>query len=238
MMKKVLYYPLFALFFALSACANLKMRLHPPPVYNIQTESEYRCDLTNQYSVEQRRNMFPFNKAETVLFIAYENHQLYSSKTKTVTDTIYDTPDGKPFITERRIDATYNPCAEQKMLKKWSLTYENGKQTSYCAIESIKLNQVQIDSLSNILLNYKVTASGINSVNIAGCYTPRNTIIFLDKAENPIGFIEICFECHQMYGSNSALEEIAWLSLCPEKLSKIKNLFGQVGIHFGVDAKH
>ena len=73
---------------------------------------------------------------------------------------------------------------------------------------------------------------------IKGCYTPRNTIIFLDKAENPIGYIEICFECGNIYGSDEELNEITNTRFCSEKLLRIHNLFSSVGIHYGIDNKY
>lgn len=201
-----------------------------------QEKGRYKCELTNQYNTEQRRNVYPFNKAATVLFIAYENYQIYTYKTKVVPDTIYF-PDGKQLIFEKKIDATYDPCSSKKVIKKWQLANEIRENAKYCAIESVKLNQAQVDSLSNILLNHNVSTKGKVTSSVLGCYTPRNTIIFLDKSENPIGFIEICFECEQMYASNSVLEEMAETRLCNIKLSRVKELFQNVGIHYGIDER-
>lgn len=204
-----------------------------------QEKGRYKCELTNQYSTEQRRNMYPFNKAETVLFIAYENYlNLSKVVTKTVADTIFS-PDGRQLISDKEIKGYISPCDAPNVIKQWqqikgSLLRDMDK---YCAIESIKLNQAQIDTLSNILFNYKLTIKGFVQSEIKGCYTPRNTIIFLDKAENPIGYIEICFECSHIGGSDMALSEIASSGLCYQKFSNIHQLFKNVGIHFGIDKR-
>ena len=93
-------------------------------------------------------------------------------------------------------------------------------------------------SLSNILFNHKVSTKGIVGSFELGCYFPRNAIIFLDKEEKPIGFIEICFECARMNGSMPVLQEMAETRLCIIKLTRMEQLFGSVGIHFGVDTQH
>ena len=201
-----------------------------------QEKGRYKCELTNQYSTEERRNMYPFNKAATVLFIAYENHQIYSDEFKTIFDTTYTT-DGKRLISEKIIKRRYDPCTSSKVIKDWQLLKEDGEKERYCAIESIKLNQAQIDSLSNILLNHNISTKGEVTSSELGCYFPRNTIIFLDKAEKPIGFIEICFECLEMYGSNTVLQELAETRLCLIKLSRMEELFKNVGIHYGIDER-
>lgn len=234
-MKKIRYFLLLTMLLVIvSSCHRPSNVLISTEKWVKQEKGRYRCELTNQYSTEQRRNMYPFNKAETVLFIAYENHQIYTYKTTTVSDTTY-LPDGKQLIFEKRIDATYDPCTSSKVIKDWQLLKEDGEKERYCAIESIKLNQAQIDSLSNLLLNHQISTKGSVSSIQLGCYFPRNTIIFLDKAEKPIGFIEICFECLEMHGSNTVLQELAETRLCLIKLSRMEELFKSVGIHYGID---
>ena len=202
-----------------------------------QEKGRYKCELTNQYSTEQRRNMYPFNKAETVLFIAFRNYPGSSRKvTKIIADTIY-TPDEKRVISDRQVDVYIHPCDEPNVIKQW-LPIKGARRMEvdrYCAIESMQLNQPQVDTLSNILINYKVTIKGEVSSGIKGCYTPRNTIIFLDKAENPIGYIEICFECENIYVSDEALSEMVNTRLCNGKTESLYQLFKSVGIHYGID---
>lgn len=236
-MKKIRYFLLLTMLLVIvSSCHRPSNVLISTEKWVKQEKGRYRCELTNQYSTEQRRNMYPFNKAETVLFIAYENHQIYTYQTKTIQDTTY-TSEGKQVISEKIIKKTYDPCTEQKVIKQWHLTNACGDSATYCAIESIQLNQTQIDSLSNILLNYQVETKGDVTVSIHGCYFPRNTIIFLDKTENPIGAIEICFECEETHGSNEVLERLGDIRLCQQKLVSIKNLFKSVGIHYGIDER-
>ena len=204
-----------------------------------QEKGRYKCELTNQYSTEERRNMYPFNKAATVLFIAFRNYPGFSRKvTKIIADTIYS-PDGKQVISYKEVVTYISPCDEPNVIKQW-LPIKGTRRMEvdrYCAIESIQLNQAQIDTLSNILFNYKVTIKGNVSSEIKGCYTPRNTIIFLDKAENPIGYIEICFECGNIYCSDEGLDEITNTRLCSEKLSSLHQLFKSLGIHYGINER-
>lgn len=234
-MKKVHYFVAFAMIFVVIYSCHTPSKTSENWVK--QAKGRYKCDLTNEFSVEQRKNMYPFNQAATVLFIAYENFQIARYQTKSVMDTTY-TIDGKQIITEKVINMTYEPCSQQKVIKEWQLTNEQGENVEYCAIESIQLNQEQIDTLSNILFNYKVVGKGTLFVSIYGCYFPRNSIIFLDKTGKPICFIEICFECKRIIGSNSALDKVASVSLCDEKLNKLDNLFGSVGIHYGIDVRY
>ncbi len=237
-MKKVHYFVAFAMIFVVVYSCHTPSKKSENWIK--QAKGRYKCDLTNQYSTEQRRNMYPFNKAETVLFIAFRNYPGSGRKiTKTIADTTY-TPEGKQVISDKHVEVYIYPCDEPNVIKQWlpikgSLLVDVSK---YCAIESIQLNQAQIDSLSNILLNHKVTIKGEVGIMIKGCYTPRNTIIFLDKSENPIGYIEICFECGNIYGSDKELNEITNIRLCSEKLSKIESLFKSVGIHYGIDVRY
>ena len=229
--------------FTFSALLVVAFSCHTPSNVLISTEKwvkqekgRYKCELTNQYSTEQRRDMYPFNKAATVLFIAYKNHEIPSDVYKTVFDTTY-TSDRKPLISEKRIIISYDPCTSSRVIKDWELLKEDGEKERYCAIESIKLNQTQIDSLSNILLNHQISTKGKVYAIQLGYYFPRNAIIFLDKAEHPLGFIEICFECGQMHGSTTVLEVMAQTDLCLIKLSRMEELFKSVGIHYGIATK-
>lgn len=237
-MKKTRHFLLLTMLLVIvSSCHRPSNVLISTEKWVKQEKGRYRCELTNQYSTEQRRNMYPFNKAETVLFIAYENFMIFTYKTKSVLDTTY-APDGKQVTTEKIVNVTHDPCSQERVIKEWRLTNEQGENVKYCAIESIKLNQAEIDSLSNILLNHKIFAKGSVFSEIKGCYQPRNSIIFLDKTGDTIGFIEICFECQRVIGSNAILDEMSKTDLCLIKLSRMEELFKNVGIHYGIDKRH
>jgi hypothetical protein len=182
-----------------------------------QDEGCYKCELTNKLSTPERRRVFPFDKAETVLFIAYSNFNRWSSFIKKTTDTIRP-PNEEMFIFNREEYAYADTCNDKNLVKIWNLNYKDGRKQKCCAIESIKLTQSQIDSLSNILLNFRLKTKGNVYSTVKGCYTPRNAILFLDKAENLIAFIEICFECDHIYGSHPSLDSMTSFRLCLEKI--------------------
>ncbi len=59
----------------------------------------------------------------------------------------------------------------------------------------------QVDTLTDILFN-ECSRWNISIGNEAGCYYPRNAILFLDTTGKAFEYIEICFECSRMVRSN------------------------------------
>jgi hypothetical protein len=95
--------------------------------------------------------------------------------------------------------------------------------------EEKTLNGDQIDKLTNIL--YNVTYKGkIFVLSGAGCYNPRNAILFYDSSNHLLEFIELCFECHERRLSS---EKISLGDLCNQKLGLLKEFFLTAGIEIG-----
>ena len=186
-----------------------------PPIPPNVSFSERKCESTNTYSDAERRQMFPFNKTKRVLAIAYQNYEFK------------DAHNSENTVSEN----TKDYCDRANVLKKWVVDAQ--KSQTYCAIETIELNNTQIDSLSNTLLNY--TASGGSSFSVVGCYTPRHALLFLDADEKIIAWIEICFQCSQMKVSYEAAEDVPFDTRCKERRDAIKAFLRKIGIVYGLD---
>lgn len=95
--------------------------------------------------------------------------------------------------------------------------------------ESKVLNVEQIDSLASIF--YNVTYRGeIMWLWSAGCYNPRNAVLFFDSNNHLLEFIELCFEC---YGRRFSSDKITIGDLCSGKSDMIKSFFFKMGIRVG-----
>lgn len=92
--------------------------------------------------------------------------------------------------------------------------------------EFIYLNDNQKNELTDIIFNYgykKNLNIGMHSL----CYMPNNAILFLDKDDNLLEFIEICFDCDQFRTSN---EEITLGDKCMQKMNLLDDFFLKSGI--------
>lgn len=205
-------------------------------------ENSIKCELGSKYSLMQRRKMFPFDKAQKVLFIAFRNKELFKNSYKFDTQ-VMDTSrtlDGQLVILPRLVkDDGYE---KKEIIKTWGFfdrdtVHAFGILPGYNAIESIELSSSQVDTLSNLLLNYRLNKSPLTSYR-AGCYTPRNAILFLNEKNQIIAFIEICFECYQMKFSYSTDSEQLLESHCGSRIFAINAFFSRTGIKYGVDTKH
>jgi hypothetical protein len=90
------------------------------------------------------------------------------------------------------------------------------------------LDKSMADKLLDILVNYD---NGDNGLEIAMCYEPRNGIVFLDRSEKVLGYIEICFDCQQLKIEPKTLPVA---SFCNEKMDVIQGIFIKTGITYGV----
>ena len=103
-------------------------------------------------------------------------------------------------------------------------------------IETKTLNRKEENGLIDILYNYnfdpKVNKDSI-VLEVMMCYEPRNAVIFRNKSNEIITWLEICFECLRAYSQRNDLHIV----FCQDKYDRLKNYFGQLGIKFGVTEK-
>ncbi len=94
--------------------------------------------------------------------------------------------------------------------------------TKMCPPNSADLSLVETDSLfaffSNKKLFEKIPGGG------SSCFFPRHTILFYDKNNKVIGFIEICFECDMVLSSPN-LKKMVEGNFKEGGEDRIKNLF-------------
>lgn len=113
-----------------------------------------------------------------------------------------------------------------------SIPKKNGQIDTTKFIETKTLSHQEEEELIDILYNYnydpKVNRDSIiGEINI--CYEPRNAILFRNKKNKIITYLEICFECLQ-YRKPKRLK-IG--DFCQEKFDLLKDHFKRVGIKFG-----
>jgi hypothetical protein len=101
----------------------------------------------------------------------------------------------------------------------------------YSAYEIVELNQNQVDSLSNLMLNYTTNRKLMYETRTESCcYVPRNAVVFLDKNGAAILNYEICFSC-----GVSKVYPYVLSSRC-NKIELFKAFFKQCNIHYGTDS--
>lgn len=176
------------------------------------------CIFTDQYTVEQRLNKFPFSKAYKILAVSYRGGA--EPNTNIIFDTIKaDTV--KPAQT-----LNYKELQQRKglVIIKDSLDYST-------LIEVKTLNKNQIIRLSNIIFNtdFKKT-DGVNLVGRGACFEPRNSFIFLNKKGKVIHHLDICFHCHN-YESDTDKLDIG--TVCSQKFDMLRRYFINVGVTYG-----
>jgi len=84
------------------------------------------------------------------------------------------------------------------------------------------------DKMLDILVNYD---NGTRSMVVMMCYDPRNAIVFLDKSDNVLGYIEICFDCQQY---EIEPKTITLGGFCTEKMDAIQGIMQKAGITYGM----
>jgi hypothetical protein len=115
--------------------------------------------------------------------------------------------------------------------------YSNGRlpmkhgRLIYSDLLEIKtLDKSQIDSLTDILYN-NIYRGILFTTSEAGCYNPRNAIVFTNENGVMIAFIEICFECQ---GYRTSSKKVVTGDFCNQKYDLLKAFFQSAGIEFGI----
>lgn len=101
----------------------------------------------------------------------------------------------------------------------------------YSKLTEVKtLTLPQVDNLTDIFYNYGFKGPTYTITETA-CYNPRNAILFLDKNNKVIEFIEICFECQK---TSQSSDKVSLGEMCEQKLGMLFDLFKKVGIAYGI----
>ncbi|MVO08216.1 hypothetical protein GOQ30_03435 [Flavobacterium sp. TP390] len=120
-------------------------------------------------------------------------------------------------------------------LTKWEgekryMIYNKGKVVAISFPEKylrnkIILNKKQIKKLKNSLVS---TDDYIDER--ADCYFPRHTIVFYNKEDKILGYIELCFGCFNSYATKN-------LTFLEDSMLFQQNLFEEFGITYLTDTK-
>ena len=188
-----------------------------------QYQDDVECGWYGKKTIEERNQIFPFNTAKKVVYISFYGTELGFDE--------YLDDNGKLIKTDSLLDIHLTKLA----VKVFQL--KNNKK--YYAKEFVELNQKQIDNLSNLAFNFKITyASEIYMLYSTSCYTPRNAILFLDSDEKVIAHTEICFECNK-YNSDwsDAFDSLVGVEACDDVFKILKHFFKNTGIKYGITEK-
>jgi hypothetical protein len=187
-----------------------------------QQEDEVKCGWYGKKTVAERNQMFPFNTAKKVVYISFYGTELGFDQ--------YLDENGKIISNDSLLDIHLSKLA----VKVFHFKYSNSK---YYAKEFVELNQIQIDNLSNLAFNFLIKKRPENMMMYqAGCYTPRNAILFLDNEEKVIAYTEICFECRQYYSDwdEKTFDSLVGVEACDDVFIILKHFFKNTGIKYGI----
>ncbi|MOA33645.1 hypothetical protein D3C78_1549570 [compost metagenome] len=87
----------------------------------------------------------------------------------------------------------------------------------------------EIVEFTDILYNIDYKETGF-VVGTAGCYDPRNAILFFDKTEKLLAYIEVCFECR---GYKNSSDKIDFGGFWGDKYEILRQYFIALGVQFG-----
>ena len=180
-------------------------------------DEESQCVRINNFSVEERNQNYPFNKASRIIFVSFKSdeNKLPRSKRKKGYD------EGTAPYVDGEIMQTYFNNLKKRPSKYNPDHFE----------EKVKLSENQKNELTDLIYNFGNNHS--NAVMWAAkCYMPRNAILFFDDNDKLFEFIEICFECNN-YRTSS--EKMDLNNNCAEKLYLLKEQFAKAGIKYGIE---
>lgn len=119
-------------------------------------------------------------------------------------------------------------------------TYQNEIPIHEHVLDMGKVREIKtptdngIDSLTDILYNIGYTPVAPTELRISDpggkCFNPRNAVLFMDKNNKVVEYINICFECHQIEYSSDKIKRI---DFCKQKFDLMKSYFLARGIKIG-----
>ncbi|RRA97112.1 hypothetical protein [Paenimyroides viscosum] len=176
-------------------------------------DEESQCVKINNFSIEERNQNYPFNKARRIVFSSFQGDENKLPKNKRKKG--YD--EGTAPYVAGEIMQTYFDMIKKRPSKVNLNHFE----------EKVELSENQKNQLTDLIFNVG------NNIYVSGakCYMPRNAILFFDDNDKLFEFIEICFECNN-YRTSS--EKMNLNNNCTEKLNLLKEQFAKAGIKYGI----
>jgi hypothetical protein len=166
------------------------------------------CVFTHRYTITQRLQKYPYNKAAKILAISYDGS-------------------GEPNIDVNIGDDT----TKQVKRKSHGLIFHSDTLDMSNLIEIKQLTPEEINRLTNIVFNTRVRIPNYNPDPGRKCFEPRNALVFYNKEGKVFDYIEICFEC-MMYQSKSG-KLFLTAAYCNQQFDLIKKFLLELGIQFG-----
>lgn len=187
------------------------------------------CGCYNKIPAIKRKAQYPFNQADKIVLISYQNYETEETCCYIIDMDSIETPWGEKLrgVTPRR--RLYNSI-DYPVIDTISAFYR-----TYWIYEMQELNPNQVDSLSNLMFNYRLNKNlrYYSESGCGNCYQPRNSILFLDNQGKPIHVFEICFGCQKVKNyTHSPNKDI---TSCVN-YDSYKAFFKQCNIHFGIDS--
>ncbi len=177
-------------------------------------DEESQCVRIKNFSIEERNQNYPFNKASRIVFVSFKSDENKLPKSKRKKG--YD--EGTAPYVAGEIMQTYFDMIKKRP-SKVNLNYFE---------EKVELSENQKNQLTDLIFNVG------NNIYVSGakCYMPRNAILFFDDNNKLFEFVEICFECNNYRTSN---EKMDLNNNCDEKLYQLKEQFAKAGIKYEIE---
>jgi hypothetical protein len=109
-----------------------------------------------------------------------------------------------------------------------TIPLKNGQVDMDGMFESVTLEKELSEKLLDILVNYD---NPEDERLVLMCYDPRNAIIFMDKSDKILGYIELCFDCLDF---KTEPKNIVMGGFCTEKFDAIQGIFVAAGLKYGM----
>jgi len=183
----------------------------PPPPAPQRVNND--CFRNTNWSVDKRLKNYPFNKTSQIQFVSFENN---TDSTRPLTlrknGLEIQTEIVDYAIFQDSLPRINDTICYSKLLEVKSLTFS------------------QVNKLTDIIYNYGFSKNSVYATK-AGCFEPRNAILFLDNNGKVFEFIEVCFHCGNIKSSNN---NIAFGDMCIQKMDMLRSLYKEIGIKHGV----
>ena len=166
------------------------------------------CIRKRNLSFKNRILNFPFNLSSQIILVSYKTKFDIKSE-----DSIQFDTEGMQF---------------QKLLNSIKINQDTIIKNEF--LEAIVLNLIQTEKLTDVFFNYGFKSEHYTSSQTK-CYDPKNAIIFIDKDNSVIAFIEVCFACNRIRTSN---EKVNFGEYCEQKYDLVKQVFNESGIKYGI----